>query len=248
MTSLHPAAHLSPCAGPPTSLQTVPYLLGFQPERSLVLVGLDAGRVVVTVRIDLAGIVTTTRSRRRSERCVTAAPGSWSRPSSPTVRCPWPAAPCPTTRARAGPGRGGPGGLHAAGRVARRRRAVLVLPVPRGRMLPCRGSGPPGRIDRVVAAATYAGMVALPDRASVEALLDPQPSTSGPGWARPSRPVRTSAIQAVLGGSGERHDRSVKRAIFAAARSSDLPGAGRRHNHRRRHRPVRPGAVPLPDP
>src|SRR5207244_11973892 len=43
-------------AGPADLLQAVPYLLGFHPQTSLVIVGLHAARLVVTVRLDLADL------------------------------------------------------------------------------------------------------------------------------------------------------------------------------------------------
>ena len=48
-----------------------------------------------------------------------------------------------------------------------------------------------------------------------------RPRRAGSG----DRGLRARLRRALLNGSGERHDRSVKRAIFAAARSADLPGA-----------------------
>src|SRR4051812_41996426 len=41
-------------SGPIELLEAVPYLLGFHPQRSLVLVGLKSQRLVVTARLDLA--------------------------------------------------------------------------------------------------------------------------------------------------------------------------------------------------
>ncbi len=43
-------------SGPADLVQAVPYLLGFHPAQSLVLLGLERGRVVVTARIDLADL------------------------------------------------------------------------------------------------------------------------------------------------------------------------------------------------
>src|SRR3954454_1769053 len=41
-------------SGPDELVQAIPYLLGFQPDRSLVLVGLHERQLVVTARLDLA--------------------------------------------------------------------------------------------------------------------------------------------------------------------------------------------------
>ena len=42
--------------GPGDLAQAIPYLLGFHPEQSLVLVGLDRHMVTVTARFDLADV------------------------------------------------------------------------------------------------------------------------------------------------------------------------------------------------
>ena len=225
MTSLHPAAHLS-VRGPADLVQTVPYLLGFQPELSLVLVGLDAGRVVVTVRIDLAGIGDddTLRSAIRAMRDGGTRELVAAVFTDSAVPVAGGALPYDDVLAQV---------LDEADRAD----CTLLdgLLVAGGRYwsylcreaecCPVEGRDLPGESTAVVAAATYAGMVALPDRASVEALLDPQPEHLRARLGPAIEAGENVHIQAVLGGSGERHDRSVKRAIFAAARSSDLPGA-----------------------
>lgn len=52
-TSTAPTLHIR---GPLDLVAAVPYLLGFAPERSLVLIGLEDNRVIVTARMDLADV------------------------------------------------------------------------------------------------------------------------------------------------------------------------------------------------
>ncbi|MDT4919329.1 MAG: hypothetical protein QOI15_231, partial [Pseudonocardiales bacterium] len=53
MTSRHRTLDGSRITGPSELLQAVPYLLGFHPVGSLVLIGLRDTRLVVTARLDL---------------------------------------------------------------------------------------------------------------------------------------------------------------------------------------------------
>jgi hypothetical protein len=73
----------------------------------------------------------------------------------------------------------------------------------------------------VAAAATFAGLVALPDRASVAAQLEPLAADARRALEPWIGDYETAAVKAVLDGTAERMDRSVKRAIFAAARAAD---------------------------
>ncbi len=45
--------------GPAEMVGAVPYLLGFHPEQSLVIVGVDGTKVLVIARIDLADVTET---------------------------------------------------------------------------------------------------------------------------------------------------------------------------------------------
>jgi hypothetical protein len=63
-------APLVKVTGPSDLAQAIPYLLGFHPSRSLVLVGLQAKRVVVTARIDLDDLVDTTVLERTASSMV----------------------------------------------------------------------------------------------------------------------------------------------------------------------------------
>ncbi|HKC27895.1 MAG TPA: DUF4192 domain-containing protein, partial [Jatrophihabitans sp.] len=85
---------------------------------------------------------------------------------------------------------------------------------------PLEGRELPADPSPFTAAATYDGIVALPDRAAVEALLEPIAASNGGG-----RMEQIVAAKQVLVGDGAEMPtgtrvRAVKRALFAAARNS----------------------------
>ena len=227
MTSLRSdtAGHLT-VRGPADLIQTVPFLLGFQPEQSLVLVGLDAGQVVVTVPVDLPGIGRDTTLRA----AITAMHEGGGHDLVAAVF-----ATVPVT----GPADTLPWSDVLADVVAEAERAGSTvldgLLVVDGRYwsylctdetcCPAGGRELPGDSTPVIAAATYAGMVALPSRSSVESLLEPAADEVRAQLVPAIEVCEHGHVDALLSGSGERHDRSVKRAIFAAARAADLLGA-----------------------
>ena len=88
---------------------------------------------------------------------------------------------------------------------------------------PDEGRQLPDDVSAFSAAATYAGMVALPDRDALAAVLDPLPDAERDRLHPLLADCENRAVRAVLDGHGGRHDRSVKRALFAAARRSDAP-------------------------
>lgn len=209
--------------GPADLLQAVPYLLGFHPQSSLVIVGLDQNRLVVTVRLDLTdldardviGGAITAMHRGGATDLVAAvydcAPGRGARP------LPWDAAVAMLVDEAARIGCEVIDALFVAG--DRWWSYSCTDPV----CCPADGRRLPDGVSAFSAAATYAGMVALPDRAALAAVLDPLPDTDrdrlGPLLAEHEH----AAVRAVLDGHAARHDRSVKRALFAAARHSDAP-------------------------
>jgi hypothetical protein len=81
--------------------------------------------------------------------------------------------------------------------------------------------------SEVPAAAAYAGLVALPDRSALAALLDPEPAD-----VREALLPRLAGAESDLRvvGDGGRTVRSAKRALFAAARRADQPGGGVAHS------------------
>lgn len=211
-------------------IEAIPYLLGFHPRDSLVIVGLAGTRVSITARVDLgdlreaAMLAGTLRVLMNGE----------------------------STRAIAAIFDEVPTGVRAPGLphrdlihdlAARTGKlgidlvdAVLVADgrwwsyhctddrccPPEGRELP--GDASPSR-----AAATYAGLVALADRAELAALLDPDDDTRRAALEPAIAEHENLAAAAVVGGYAQRYQRSVKRAIFAAARDADeslFPGSG----------------------
>jgi hypothetical protein len=208
-------------SGPADLLQAVPYLLGFHPADSLVLIGLRAGQLVVTARVDLADLAedellpaALEAIRRGGAQHVVGAiyddGGDY-----PADTLPW------------------SGVAHVLGEECERLGCSLddVLRVAAGRWwsylcaapecCPPEGQPLPDAPSEFVAAATYAGLVALPDRNSLAAVLAPLPDEQRIALEPFLDDCELAAVQAVLGGAGERLDRSVKRAIFAAARAAD---------------------------
>jgi hypothetical protein len=211
-------------------LEVVPYLVGFHPQRSLVLLGLDRDQVAVTVRIDLSDVV--------EGEAVSA--------SMAILR-----------RARAGAvilvvyldsddaerndepadvGSSLPGQSVIAGATETLRAAGLQviesLLVRDGRWWSYDGYASgccccvagdelPGPASSGAASAVFAGMVARPSREALQALLEPEPELDRarltPGiWAH-----EDARLQETLDGGPVREQRSIKRALFAAARASD---------------------------
>ncbi len=233
MTTREHALHLD---GPGELLETLPYLLGFHPTDSVVLVGLDEARLVVTTRIDLDdandpalladSVRILLRARARMAIVVVyAAPGDWSVHSTPHHRdLPHHAvAQSAAAAVRAG-------GLQW----------VDTLFVQSGRWWSYRGRSEerpgciegtplPGDAATGPASAVYAGRQAYPSREALESVLDPQPAAV----RRERRALIEVAEQQLLAatdaGRRDRYLTSVKRALFAAARESDqvlFPKAG----------------------
>lgn len=210
--------------GPADLLQAVPYLLGFHPESSVVILGLNRSRLVVTVRLDLADTGTgdtigaALRAMQRGGAAELVAviydhpPGVVRRP------LPWEAlvAGFRTEAAQAGCD------LIDALLVAHDSwwsyscRDTTCCPS-RGRRL-AHGT------SEFSAAATYAGMVALPSRAALAALLDPLPDEERDRLHPRLAEHENAEMQAILAGRGAQHERSVKRALFSAARAVAVSG------------------------
>ena len=210
-------------SGPADLLQAVPYLLGFHPQSSLVIIGLDQSRLVVTVRLDLADLDTrdvlgdavTAMHRGGATELVAAIYDAGPRRRGRPL--PWDAAVASF--------------VAEAARVDCAVIDVLVVVGDRWwsyacsdtECCPTEGRQLPDDVSAFSAAATYAGMVALPDRDALAAVLDPLPDAERDRLWPLLADYENAAVQAVLDGHGPRHDRSVKRALFAAARRSDAP-------------------------
>ena len=212
-------------SGPGELLQAVPYLLGFHPAQSVVLVGLNGKRVVVTARLDLAdaqlGAISytlDTLSRAGSTSVIAVIYDD-----TATVReddddeLPWQELAWDIET--------------DAELVGCELIEVVLVSTGRYWSLVCDNLDCCPREGREVvhagsafsAAATYAGMVALPDRASLETLLDPLPDAQREALRDAIGHAERAAVRDTIAGEGARYERAVKRALFAAARASHTP-------------------------
>jgi hypothetical protein len=213
--------------GPADLVQAIPYLLGFHAERSLVLLGLAQGRVVVTARMDLADLAESrllqtsvfSMSRGGADKFVAVLFDDDARPVGVAdgATLPWAGAAAEVAET-----------VDAAGGLLD---DVLLVCGERLWSYTCTVAAccpPEGRLiepnTEVAATAAYAGLVALPSRAAVEALLDPADAAHRSRLLPAIVAAEKAAIAGLLAGTAAREDRSVKRAMFAAARTADSPG------------------------
>lgn len=197
---------------PADLVEAVPYLLGFHPRRSVVLVGLrpgsrsaQIGQVGVTIRLDTADLACDAQGAA-SRLADDAARGLAGAGASRVIG---------VVFADAGDD---PEECGSAMQRATRSCVAMGLEV-----LAFLGPEPPSDLAGVVAAqATYAGLVARPDRAALVALLEPE--------ATAVRERHRSAVwealaarsdQIAAGGRGRLH-RSTMRALYAATRTLTL--------------------------
>lgn len=205
-------------------IDLIPYLLGFHPRSSLVLIGLHEGRVAATARADLADIAASQVQLSETIQLVIRSKADQL------------IAAIYDDRARIGPNDSTTthrDTIHALGRLADSAslRLTDALLVARGRWrsylcddeqcCPPDGTALVGDASVAAATATYAGLVALPDRSDVTALLDPLPAEQRDALEPLIAHYENSAAAAILDGCSPRHQRSVKRALFAAARDGD---------------------------
>lgn len=208
-------------SGPAELVQAIPYLLGFYPRASLVLVGLAAGRLVVTARLDLrdaeCAAAETVAAMRRGGACevVVAIYDDVPTPSEPFWPLPWGELAWEVVDA-----------VEAAGcevvdvlLVGAERWWSYLCGVPE--CCPPEGKPLPSAPSPFAAAATVSGVVPLPDRAALAAQLDPLPVPDT--LAAAVGAAEREAVTAIVRGEGERWQRAGKRALFAAARQSDQP-------------------------
>lgn len=215
-------------SGPADMVRMAPYLLGFHPKESLVIVGLANRAIVVTVRIDLADLVDDTFANVLSGTIAAMVRGG-ARVLMGMVfddRAEPPAHPDPL------PWHGLASAIATESTFAD---AVVddVMLVSRRRWwsytcddpdcCPPEGTPLDDESSWVDAAAAYAGLVALPDRAALAELLEPERA----GYRDRLLP-RLAAAKAELKRAADQRgaERSVKRELFALARRSDEPGAG----------------------
>lgn len=229
MTTKNPrrraAAHR--IAGPGELLQAVPYLLGFRPHESLVLIGLAHGELVVTARLDLADAEAScaveetiaTLSRGGAREIIAAVYDEGAAPCviAGRITLPWSEVVAFVADVTSTLGCDLVDVLLVAGQ--RWWSYLCGAPEccpPHGRELPTQPSA-------FATAATVAGVVALPDRATLAASLDPLPSTERAELIPAIAAAENASVAAVLDARASRHERSVKRAMFAAARASAAP-------------------------
>ena len=162
--------------GPADLSRPCPYLLGFHPKSSLVLVGLRESRLVVTARLDLVdvnvpGVLSdAVAAMHRGGAAQLVAAVYADRPAVAARRpVPWRSA------AGALTDEAGRAGCEVLDVLLVARRALVVVLVHRSRLLSARGAPLPDEVSEFCAAATYAGLVALPDRDALAAILHPLP-------------------------------------------------------------------------
>ena len=219
--SAEPALHITDVAD---LVAAVPYLLGFRPTESIVLVALRAHEVAVTIRVDLTAATSGDGGCAAIDDAVVAAVRSGADAFVGVVFSDRP------VRRERMPHRSVVEALGAAAaEVGRPLLDVFVVRRSRWWSFVCVDSGCVACTDEgdavdelsspVAAAATYAGLVALPTRDDVVALLEPLPTRDrlDPLIAE----HENAAMQAALDGHGQRDQRAAKRAIFAAARAAD---------------------------
>jgi hypothetical protein len=203
----------------------VPYLLGFHPTDSLVLVGLCDGALVVTARLDLAdalGVATVEHTiaamvRGGSTSLVVAVYGN-EVPAAGDDELPWLGLAQLVERTAADAGCE----VHDVLLVAGGRWWSLMCGS--ADCCPREGREIPAAPSSFTAAATFEGVVALPDRKALAALLDPLPDPARDALEASIAAAEHAGVAAVIEGDPCRHERSVKRALFAAARECDAAG------------------------
>ncbi len=240
----------------------VPYLVGFHPRDSLVLIGMSGARVVVTVRCDLAdadperhpseissahlgphGLLGTRPAAACADDVLSGAVEALLRAGASEAvaaiyrdGCAGISAPVADGDAYLGAEDLPCNELALSARDALMRRDIEVLDallVSDGRWwsYPGRAAGCPccaagaalqGQQSVAAATATFAGLVALPDRADVVASLQPYPGAPRERLLPALDRYEDLAARATYQDARARYRRSVTRAIFAAARDADL--------------------------
>jgi len=210
--------------GPADLLQAVPYLLGFHPVDSLVLIGLDGAHLVVTARMDLSDVA--------EPAAVAHTLGAMARGGATRVLC----VVYDSDRAGRPPSWGGLAaalqddcdlagcGLTDVLRVVDGRWWSLLCTDPR--CCPAGGTPLPDAPSPFVAAATYAGVVALPDRQALAGTLQPQPVECRARMRPLLHEHELAAARANVDDGSRRYERARLRALFAAARRARAAEAG----------------------
>lgn len=209
-------------SGPAELVEAIPYLLGFHPRDSVVLVGLADGQLVVTARLDIpdapSALQHSVRAMARggaSDVIAVIYPedvGVLDVATADALPMTGLAEEVATASALAGCN------LLDVSLVTGQRHWSYLCDSPG--CCPAEGRALEQGASAIAAAAVYAGMVALPDRNSLADQLTPLPAARRADLRALLGRAEDSLSQAILDGRGERHQRSVKRAIFAAARAA----------------------------
>jgi Domain of unknown function (DUF4192) len=217
-------------SSPADLAQVVPYLMGFHPTSSLVIVGLADRRVRVSARVDLAELLDDDADRRLTGTLTAMAGSGVER----FVGIVYDDEALPAGRHDHGtlPWAGIAAMLDAeVGRVGYELDDIALVSGGRIYSYVCHlpaccppGGRPLDSASTAAAEATYAGLVALPDRASLAALLDPLVDRQRDALLPALNSAESEAVGALVHDGG-RADRSAKRALFAAARAADAAAA-----------------------
>jgi hypothetical protein len=228
MTSRPRRAGYARISGPAELLQAVPYLLGFHPTRSLVLVGLQDERLVVTARLDLSDAVlggvphaVTAMMRGGSTSFVAIVYDDDEAELDAdfgTFCSPWDGIEVVLRDE-----------LELAGAYLR---DTLLVTGDRWWSLTCEdddccpveGRPLPDTPSSFTTAAMVEGVVALPSRTALEDVLAPLPDAERTALCPALADAERAAVQDTLNGRARRWELSVKRAMFRAARAADQAG------------------------
>lgn len=204
-------------SGPAALVQAVPYLIGFHPSDSVVVVGLCDGVLVVTARLDLARPgcdADTSRAvdvlLRNGVNEVVAVIYS----DQPLGRDAAAAMASLTSAVQAGAARLIDTLVVCGGRW----RSVLCDDLS---CCPAEGRRIDEQTSEFAAAATFAGVVAHPDRDSLAAILQPGDPASRRAVADLITATRGAQVARPAAGRRGRRDVRATRRLFAAARAAD---------------------------
>ncbi|WP_375485917.1 DUF4192 domain-containing protein [uncultured Jatrophihabitans sp.] len=205
-------------------LDAIPYLLGFRPTESLVLLGLRDGCLVVTARLDLADtgqpdLVDDTVAamvRGGSDAfIVVVADDRCEMPVAAHDDLPWAAAVVAVDECLIGLG----AVLHDALLLCRSRWWSYLCGA--AQCCPPEGNVQPASPSAFAAAAAFEGVVALPDRATLAATLEPLPDTRRAALAPFLTAAENTAVAALLAGGVAGHERELVRELIRLADASD---------------------------
>jgi hypothetical protein len=209
-------------SGPAELVQAVPYLLGFHPRASLVLIGLHDAALVVTARLDLDDADDALRhtvgslARAGSTEVVAIVFGG-APDRDPSVPLPWSAVAWDVADEVAAAGCELADALLVDGARWWSYECTDEMCCPRsGRTLPDAPS-------TFTTAATVAGIAVLPTRDALAAQLDPAPDEERAALLPLIEQEEHEIVAAALEAGSKRRERAAKRAVFAAARASDEP-------------------------